>query len=332
MINANNINNWTAPVLLIAAMIILILFQGVFPGYADILYADGETETEDGGDFIIYNNIKYKPDKFFIFTVILNICAFLLPAVFYVRLKGAGYTKNLKLDLRPGLRYLPLLIYMLFALLSGTVLLNSLMVSGSGEVSPENMLPFIINTGGNPVYDIGVLISFVMLPAFCEEFFFRSVLSAEYEKYGFFCAFMITSAAFAMTRFSLRFFLPYLFAGMVFYILAKITYSVMLAVILHAGYNFFNIYLWDKLSGVLNFEQNRFIFIFITAIIFMGAIYFVLNSLEIIYYKKAYNNEPSPVYPQGSRSAPAAGVRFIKSLFSPVFIAAAVIFLVYINI
>jgi len=347
--NMNISNNITAPCLLIAAMTILILFQSVFFNYADVLFigveeiknagtdAETETEIETGGetgrDFIIYNNVKYKPDKFFILTVISNICAFLLPAVFYVKLKGEGYLKNLKLGFPGRLRYVSLTIYMFFVLISGTVLINSLIFySGGAGVNPESVLPFIIDTGGNPVYDMGILVSFVVLPALCEEFFFRSVLSAEYEKYGSFCALIITSAAFAMAHFSLKFFPSYFFAAVILYILARTTNSVLFAVILHAGYNFFNIYLWDKLSGVLHFEQNRFIFIFITAVIFIGFIYFVLNSLEVIYYKKAYGNEPSPVYSSGDKNMRAAAGRFLKSLFSPVFLAAAAVFFIYINL
>ena len=342
-------NNITAPCLLIAAMVVLILFQGAFFKIDSVVYSEPElspgngdyAEMKSGGDFIIFNNVKYKPDRFFIMAVASNICAFLLPAVFYVKIKGEGYSKKLKFAL-PKPKYIPLVIYMFFALISGAILINSLMFySGGAEISPESVLPFVFHTGGNPVYDAGVLISFVLLPALCEEFFFRSVLSAEYEKYGSFCAVIITSAAFAMSHFSLEFFPSYFFAAIILYILARVTNSVLLAVILHAGYNFYNIYLWDKLSGVLNFEQNRFIFIFIAAIIFIIFMIFVLNSLESIYYKKGYGNEPSPEFARNiqnsrikkskSKYNSIAVIRLFKSFLSPTFIAAAVIFFIYIN-
>ena len=333
-------NNLMAPCLLIIAMLVLILFQSVFFTNGDVIYSESEikseltSETTNSVDFIIYNNIKYKPDRFFILSVISNISAFLLPAVFYVKLKGTGYSKNLKLQL-PKIKYISLTLFMFVVIISGSVLINSLMIYfGETAVDSVNMLPAVIYTGGNPVYDMGVIISFIFLPAFCEEIFFRSVMSAEYEKYGAFCAVMMTSAAFAMSHFSFKFFPSYFFAAFVLYILAKITNSVTLAVILHAGYNFFNIYLWDRLSGVLNFEQNRTIFIFITAIIFILFIYFVLNRLEIIYYNKAYMNEPSPILedlPGNSRKSPKI-IKLFKSLLSPTFIAAIIIFFIYINI
>jgi membrane protease YdiL (CAAX protease family) len=313
-------------------MLILILFQSVFFKDAEILYGESGQPIEDGGDFITVNDIKYKPDRFFILAVVSNICAFVLPAVFYVTLKGAGYRKNLKLT-APNPKYMFFCVYMFFMLISGAVLINSLIFyAGTASAGNEGVLPLIISTGGNPAHDAGMLLSFVLLPALCEEFFFRSVLAAEYEKHGVFCAVMVTSAAFAMSNFSLRFFLPYFFAAAALYIVTKITNSVFFAVALHAGYNFFNIYLWDNLSGVLNFEQNRFIFIFLTVIIFAVFAILALNALEIIYYKKAYNNEPSPVKLPENRKRPVFIIRFFKAVLSPTFIAAAVIFLIYVNL
>jgi len=341
-----------APCLLIVCMAILILFQSVLFTVDGVLYSEpkmppdsGEsphdiTVVNSGGDFIVFNDIKYKPDQFFILAVISNLCAFLLPAVFYVKIKGAGYSGNLKLTV-PNPKYTPLTIYMFLTLIVGSLLIHSLMFySSAAEVNPESVLPFIFYTGGNPVYDMGILVSFVILPAFCEEFFFRSVLAAEYETRGSFCAAAVTSAAFAMSHFSLKFFPSYFFAAIIIYILAKITNSIFFAVILHAGYNFYNIYLWDKLSGVLKFEQNRFIFIFATVIVFILCLNFVLHNIENIYYKKAYNNDPSPVFLrdiQNNKNNKSknkydgiALVRLFKSFLSPTFIAAIVIFFIYI--
>ena len=336
-------NNITAPLLLIAAMLILILFRSVFFAGGDILYAEpeqselSENEIENSGenesrDFITVNNVKYKPDRFFILAVITNICAFLLPAVFYVRLKGAGNTKNLKLNM-PGLKYLFLCVNLFFVLIAGTVLINSLVFFAEGaNAVGESVVPLLVNTGRNPVYDIGILISLVILPAVCEEFFFRSALAAEYEKYGAVCAIVMTSLAFASAHFSLKFFPAYLFAAMILYIAAKITNSVLFAVSIHAGYNLFGIYLWDKLSGVLNFEQNRFTFIFIISIIFIVFVILVLNRLEDMYYKKAYYNEPSPAWLTKKKGARTFINRFFRSFLSPSFIAAVIIFFIYINV
>jgi len=335
----NTKNALTAPCLLVAAMAILILFRSVIFASDGVLYEGPEQEshaqTETGETqtgYISLNNIKYKPDQFFILSVISNIFAFLFPCAFYIKLKGAGHSKNLKLS-RPKAKYVPFAICMFLALVAGTMLISSVSLGLMGtEADIEGTLPNVFYTGGNPAYELGVMITFVLLPAFCEEFFFRSVLSAEYEPQGAIAAAAIGSVAFALAHFSLKFFPVYFFAALIFYMTAKITNSAPLAMILHAGYNFFCIYLWDKFLGSLRFEQNRAIFVFITAIIFITCIALVLGSLETIYYKKAYNNEPSPLPREKSERSFEAAARFFSSLLSPTFIAAVIIFFVYVNI
>jgi len=317
-------NNFTAPFILITALLILILFQTV-------IFTNAEYETTDGGDYITIDNVQYRPDRFFLLAIAANISAFILPAAFYIKLKGAGYSQNLKLAL-PRPKYLLFGTYMFFVLLSGAVLINSLMLyAGAGEQVNENLLPFVIDAGANPLYEIGIVISFVIVPALCEEFFFRSALAAEYEKQGAVCAAAITSAAFAMAHFSLELFPSYFFAAVVLYIAAKVTGSVFYAVIIHAGYNFFNIYLWDRLSRIINFEQNRVLFMFITAVVFVVFVIFALNSAQYIYYEKALTTPP-PKKNAKTKKQPLFIVRFFKSFLSPTFLAAAVIFFIYINI
>ena len=324
-------NNLIAPCLLIFVMLALILFQSVFFKSDAVIFNDDMIVNSDisdrpdnpdsqdnqdisganSGKYIIYNDIRYQPDKFFILVIISHICVFLLPAVFYIKIRGEGYSKKLKLDL-PKPRYISLAAFMFFALIFGTVLINSLIYYISGfSIAIGGTL---INTGGNPIYDMGVLISFVFLPAVCEEFMFRSVLSAEYEKYGALCAAIITSVAFAMSHFSLLLFPSYFFSAVIFYGLAKVTNCVVFPAILHAGYNIFNIYVWDKLAGVLKFEQNRFIFIFVIAVVFMFFVYLVFGRLESIYYYKAYANRINKINEVVAENPQTRRMRNIRNL------------------
>ena len=318
-------DNWAAPCLLVAAMLILILFQSVF--FADAGIAGPEEGGGDGAEYIGLNGVKYRPDRFFMLAVASNVCAFLFTGAFFVKFRGLR-AKDLKLGL-PKLKYLPLLLYMLLFLVAGTVLVNALLVCFGWADGVGRVMPFLFQTGGNTAYEMGVLISFVVLPAVCEEFFFRSAVAAGYERHGAFCACVFTAAAFSLSHFSPKFFPSYFFAAVVFYITAKVTDSVFFSMLLHAVYNFFCIYLGDKALGALHFEQNWAMFIFVAAIIFLVSVFFVLNALEGIYSKKAYLNEPSPEsIPEGGIRGAAAG--FLKSLGSPAFIAAVIIFIIYV--
>ena len=386
-------NNITAPCLLIFIMLALILFQSVFFKGESVVFSEPAVNPADYSDlsdlsdlselseppaitgkYIVYNNTKYIPERFFILTVISHLCVFILPAVFYVKLRGAGYSKKLKLEL-PGLKYISLSLYMLLMLITGTILINSLVYYMSGfSAAVENASAAAVDTGENPAYAMGVMLSFVLLPAVCEEFAFRSVMSAEYEKYGALCAALMTSAAFALSHFSRLLFPSYFFAAMIFYGLAKVSNSVVFPAALHAGYNFYNIYVWNKLAGVLKFEQNRFIFIFIVAVCFMISIYFVFGRLEKIYYDKAYTPDKSDKFNKSDKSEKSQtqkkfykadkekkfgrsvkesivskerkegiegkdykddGANFFikisRSVLSPTFIAAVIIFFIYVN-
>ena len=387
-------NNITAPCLLIFVMLALIVFHSVFFQSGGVVFSetdgaedfidsneyenyenyknhDNHDNHENTGQYIVYDNIKYIPDKFFILSIISHICVFVLPAVFYIKLKGAGYLKKLKLEL-PKPKYITLTIYMFFMLIAGTILINSFIYyMGGFGTALDGEIAAGVDSGDNPVYAVGVLISFIALPAICEEFLFRSVLAAEYEKYGALCAALMTSIAFAMSHFSLILFPSYFFASVIFYSLAKVTNCIIFPMILHAGYNFYNIYIWDKLAGVLRFEQNRFIFIFLTASGFMIFIYFVFSRLEKIYYDKAYipekTEKTNKIYKTAANSGklknPAYSttrkniknikkngnysnndideiapdemnffIKFSRSFLSPTFIAVIIIFFIYINI
>jgi membrane protease YdiL (CAAX protease family) len=302
---------------------------------ADI-YNDGS------GRYVVYNGVKYLPDRFFIFSFTSYVFVFIIPALFYIKFKGEGYTKRLNLKL-PKLNRVPLAVYGLAALISGTAFAGAL-VNYMGGTLQTSAMPFVSSSaGGNPVYDIGAAIIFVFLPAVCEEFMFRTVMSREYERYGAVCACLATSAAFAMSGFSPALFPLSFFSGIILYILAKSADCVILSMIAHAGYNFFNMYLWENISAVLKFEQNRFIFMFLSAGIFLLSVIFALNKIEKIYYNKAYENQPLPekltIPPPRTGLSETNGAAETKrlravfqSFFSPTFLAAAIIFFIYVSI
>jgi membrane protease YdiL (CAAX protease family) len=288
--------------------------------------AEPETDSfEDNpnDDLIIYNGAQYSGENFFILTIVAHICSFLLPAVFYVILKGIDWSKNLKWTL-PEMRLMPFSIYMFFVLMLGAVFINYLYFYLSGKT-----LDFPgIDTDGGIVFNLGVFVTFVCIPAVCEEFVFRSVMPSEYERYGAVFSMTITSAAFAMSKFSLQLFSVYFFASVIFFICARVTNSILVPISLHIGYNFFNIYIEGSLMNILKFEQNRFIFLFILFILFVVFICLSLSSLEEHYYRKAYRNDPFPVNVMENAGIAA---NISKTFLSPSFILVVIIFFVYVS-
>ena len=314
-------NSHTAPILLGTAMLFLILFSQVFLNLEHFMYAPPYLLDYSSGNYIIYNDVRYIPDRFLILAILMQILTFALPVLFYIKLfKDDGYVKELNLKL-PSIKYIPVVFYGLGAIIAGTALLSSLIYYAGG---PLELRAAAIDSGGNPVYDISVVAVFVLLPAVLEELFFRSVLLKEYQRYGTVCACIISAAAFAMIRFSFVLFPIYFFVGVILYLIAKSTGSVLFAIIAHAGSEFFNIYGWNRLSTVLFFEQNRFIFSFIAAVVFVLFMIALLHSIEKICYHKAYAEEPMP-------ENVTAKLPVFKT-FSPALFAVVIIYFIYINI
>ena len=314
-------NSHTAPILLGTAMLFLILFRRVFLNLAHFWYTPFYPMDYSSGNYIIYNDIRYIPERLLILAVAMQILTFAIPALLYIKLlKGEGYVKELNLKL-PPVRHVPVALYGLGAIVAGTALLSSLIYYAGGTLE---LRAAAIDSGGNPVYNISVVVVFILLPAVLEEFFFRSVMIKEYSRYGAVCACIVSAAAFAMIRFSFVLFPVYFFVGVILYIIVKATGSVFYAVAAHAGAEFFNIYGWSRLSNVLMFEHNWFIFSFLAAVVFVLFIIALLNRVEKICYHKAYSAAPMP-------ENVTAGLRGIK-VFSPMLFAVLIIYFIDINI
>ena len=331
-----NISNAiTAPLLLIVVLVMLILFQSVFLKSPTVVIESpdsyyysqdygGNSDNYDYDDYIMYNGVKYYPDRILLFMIITHMCSFLLPAVFYVKIKKIDWFRNLKLTL-PSPKMIPFSIYMFFILMIGTVLIDYLFF----YVSNETLVFPKIYTSGNIVFGLGVFLAFILIPAACEEIVFRATLASEYDVYGVFFSMLMTSSAFAMSKFSLQLFCVYFFASVIFFICLKITNSILIPVVLHTGYSFFNIYIESELISILQFEQNRFIFLFFLTILFTVFIVLSLSVAEEHYYIKGYRNDPSPI-----KNSENKGIvfNFAKTFLSPTFIITIIIFFVYISV
>ena len=312
-------NNIITPVLLIAAMLPLTLFQRVIFGYA--FY----NETDAFGaevKYIIYNNEKYVPEHFFMLSFISYIFAFIIPVLFYIKLfKSEGYTKELYIKL-PELKNISLVLYALGALISGTALLTAFIYFLGG---PLELKETAAAAEGTDINEMSAVLAFVLIPAVCEEVLFRAVIVREYKNYGVICACLVSSAAGAMLRFSFMLFPVYFFAGTILYILIKTSGSVFLTVTAHTCYNFFNIYVWNKFSNVLRFEQNRLIFVFLAVTVFAVSVIALINKTEKIYAGRADSGAslPEPVEPK--TTFPAS----FKAVFlSPMFLAAVIVYFI----
>lgn len=144
-------------------------------------------------------------NEIYLTVIVLNMLIFVLPAVFYARLQGQGYIR--KMNLRPiGFSRLPVVLFLFFVLVSGSILLHYLLyVTGAisfGESESAGNFAFLAQTGGGASDVLLTALAFAVVPAAAEEFFFRGVFMSEYEDYGGVCQVVVSSIAFALVHFS----------------------------------------------------------------------------------------------------------------------------------
>lgn len=182
--------------------------------------------------------------------VILQLLAFGFPAVAWYRLRTVkmdathrqGYVKRLRVS-PPKLSHLTVILAASFALMSGCLLLS---INFSGESSLEGSFSlydtFISKYNGTPLGALWLIIAYAALPAVCEELVFRSVLCAEYERYGVVCSVVMNTLWFGLIHFNFAKITVYIFAGLVLSLLLYATRSVAACMIAHFIYNVFGLF------------------------------------------------------------------------------------------
>ena len=184
-----------------------------------------------------------------IVVTVLQILTFALPAAIWGRLRsmpkfatGKGYFS--KLRIKPlKLRNVAATVSATFALIFGGLLL-SIGFSGGSSLSGSFSLYdiFVSKYDGTWLGALWLILAYAILPAVCEEFLFRGILTVEYEKYGPICAAVTTSVWFAFLHFSFLKLPIYLFAGLVLSQLLYTTRSLVATIIAHFVYNLFGIF------------------------------------------------------------------------------------------
>ena len=201
--------------------------------------------------------------ELFFTTMILQVVIFILPALFYCKLRKrklshTSYTFS-PLPLRP------LFLFAAFgALVLGSMLINIgvTALAGTTEEFSTNASETLTGITGlsGAIY---VIFSFGIIPAVSEEFFFRGILLSEYTDSNSTAAFFLTSIAFAASHFDLYQFPAYLFSGLVLAFTLRITRNLLAPMLLHAAANLFNIfllpYLWQVTLAPLGVLFSLFI-------------------------------------------------------------------------
>lgn len=218
-------------------------------------------------------------------VVILQMMIFLLPGAIWVRFSGDGYFRRLRLKL-PKPDTFVLILSAAIMMICGGVLI-SILFGGLDRLSDGFTLydVFVSKDNGTIPVKLYLILAYAVIPAICEEFIFRGILCAEYERGGVLRAIVFSSLFFGFLHFDIVNLPVYAFAGVVLAMTLYVTRSLFATIIVHFLYNLFGLFGQTYLSSLYNITGTSTFFIFFVSLLFLiGATVFCGEAARL--YKK----------------------------------------------
>lgn len=251
---------------------------------------------------------------------VVQIVVLALPCMLYYLLRGRKLASPMPVS-PIGLRHITLIVFAALVFLSGSLLIRfGYQTLASQSVNTAGFFDGLYSGEEEPSL-AGMLLSFVIIPAVCEEVLFRGILFAEYSSLGEANAVLISAICFAMLHFSLTNFPVYLFAGILLGVVTAVSRSVIPAVLLHLFSNTLSVFTSDRFLRIILQKNGAFFVGFLLVVLFGAALFLLLYSIEHLYLHYAVR-PPDGSLPPKSRS------NAVKVFLSPTFLLLIAAFLV----
>lgn len=277
--------------------------------------------------FLDLEALKYR-DNVYLSIIILQLIIFMLPALFFCKLKGTGYSLRLNLRLFAPTR-IWFLVLSALTLLTGTAVIRLAELGYTGTIESftlyDRFMPLASQSVSNIIY---VVITFALLPALTEEFVFRSIIITEYEEggYGGLCAALMSALLFALLHSSISQFPVYLLGGIIFSAVVIVTRSVFAAMAVHFLNNIYQLFLEPFIFSLIKHPQNMVFLIFTCVVLFLVCLALMLGQIEKIYYIYGVTNRETPAWVKNRTKTPARAI--IEALVSPTFLLCVLVFVI----
>lgn len=264
-------------------------------------------------------------DNEYIGAILLQILIFIIPAILYCKLRGEAFTDRIRM--RPIRASQFLFVACMLVLMITGGLLFSILTGGIASLSGNFTLygTFIARTS-SPADIVYSILAYALLPALGEELIFRSIIAAEYEKYGVGVSITVSALLFAMLHFSFAHFLTYLFLGVLLASSLYATRSFFTPFLLHLCYNVFCLFGQPFLSAFYVNAGSNEIFLFCLTVLFLLFAALTTGEARKIYHVYAQKNaDSSYTVSVPLREYPR---RVLLSIFTPFFGTCLLFFLV----
>ncbi len=265
-------------------------------------------------------------DNIYMSMIVLQLLIFVLPTVFYSKLRGKKLTQKLPSKKLSGHK-IGFIFSCFGVLVFGSALLNTAVfyISGKTEQAAslyETFNPLNTTSLTNLAY---IIIALAIIPAITEEYTFRGIIQSEYSSYGVGVAIIMTSLMFAMLHFSLSKFIVYFFCGIIASYVVYITQSVLAGMLVHLLNNLYSLFFESALWGAIKSPNSLIFFLFVITTLFIIFSVLSFSGAERILYLSGVKGEKSP--PEAEKLE--GGIKlFFEALLSPSFIACVILFLV----
>ena len=271
--------------------------------------------------------LKYR-DNIYLSIIILQLIIFMLPALFFCKLKGTGYSLRLNLRFFAPTR-IWFIVLSALTLLTGSAVIRLAELGYTGTIESftlyDRFMPFALLSVTNIIY---VIITFAALPAITEEFVFRSIIITEYEEggYGGVCAAPIAALLFSLLHSSISQFPVYFLGGIIFSAVVIVTRSVFAAMAVHFLNNIYQLFLEPFIFSLIKHPQNMVFLIFTCVVLFLICLALTLGQVEKIYYLYGVTNRETPAWVKNRKKSPMRAT--LEALVSPTFLLCVLVFVI----
>lgn len=252
--------------------------------------------------------------------IVLQLLVFALPSMFFVKLRGLSYKKDLRFSLIK-ISHLPLVFSALGFLICGSAVISmgvyALMPNAYTSSSISSNAAFAVDSGFFGILYTGI--AFALIPAMCEEFLFRSILAAEYERSGILTAALLSSVSFAVFHMSPAQIPSNFFAALLLFAIMYATRSVLASMLVHFLNNIAFFFIDSALPRIFYGSAatpTLLVFILISFSLVFAVLFF--NECEKVYAKYAESGTESKYASKAKKGQ--ALPNLIISVISPTFL------------
>ena len=256
--------------------------------------------------------------ELYLTVIIAQLIIFLIPAILYYQLRSRKLDSNVYI--RPFRSvHIVFTFFSTVVFFSGNMLIKYFSYIIFGETGKYRTYFIDAAFNADDLKSIGVFLAFCLVPAVCEELFFRGIVLSEYRKFGAFNCVFISALFFAFIHLSFNDFFSYLFSGLVLGFVTVSCRSVFPAILIHFLNNVWSIYGSDTFINLIVQESGAFFLTFILVISFCVSVIVVLGYLLKLY--SSYEKNP----PDGD--LPSRSIENLSEVYlSPTFYIVAILY------